>query len=47
MRKRILIILDTEEDNEQIKNCMKSYFLDALKDPENQLLEIVVEDVDK
>ena len=46
MKKKIKIIIETEEDNEKIQKCLKVYFLDALKKPEKQLIEIKVEDIE-
>ncbi len=42
--KKITIKIDTEEDNEKIKNCLKTYLLDGLKTKE-QIIEIIVEDI--
>ncbi len=47
MKKQIKIIIDTEEDNDKIGKCLEVYFLDALKNPEKQLIEIKVEDMEK
>ena len=44
MKKKIEIIIDTEENNEQIRKCLKVYFLNSLKNPDKQLIKIDVED---
>lgn len=45
MKKKIEIIIDTEEDNDKIMRCLKVYFLDSFKNPEKQLISINVEDI--
>lgn len=44
MRKQIKIIIETNEDNNKIKNCFKTFLLEGLKTKE-QIIEIVVEDI--
>ncbi len=44
MRKSIKIIIETEEENEKIKNCFKTFLIEALK-LEEQIIEIIVEDL--
>ena len=46
MKKKIEIIIDTEEDNDKIGKCLKMYFLDSFKNPEKQLISINVEDLE-
>ena len=45
MKKKIEIIIDTEEDNEQIGKCLRVYFLNSFKNPDKQLISIEVEDL--
>ena len=45
MKKKIEIIIDTEEDNEQIGKCLRVYFLNSFKNPDKQLIKIEVEDL--
>ncbi len=42
--KKIVIKIETKEDNEDIKNSFKTFLLDGLKTKE-QLIEIIVEDI--
>ena len=43
MKKQIKIIIETEEENNKIKDCFKTFLLEGLKSKE-QIIEIVVED---
>jgi len=43
MKKQIKIIIETEEDNDKIMNCFKTFLTEALK-LEEQIIEIKVED---
>jgi len=45
MKKKIEIIIDTEEDNEQIGKCLRVYFLNSFKNPDKQLIKLEVEDL--
>jgi len=45
VKKKIVIICDTEEDNEQIGKCLKVYFLNSFKNPDKQLIKLEVEDL--
>ncbi len=45
MKKKIEIIIDTEEDNKQIGKCLRVYFLNSFKNPDKQLISIEVEDI--
>jgi len=47
MKKKIKIIIDTEEDNEQIGKCLKVYFLDSFKNPDKQLISIEIKNMEK
>ena len=42
--KKITIKIDTEEENDKIKNCFKTFLLEGLKTKE-QIIEIIVEDI--
>jgi len=44
MKKQIKIIIETEEDNDKIKDCFKTFLTEALK-LEEQIIEIIVEDL--
>ncbi len=43
--KKIVIKIETKEDNEKIKNSFKTFLLEGLKTKE-QLIEIIVEDIE-
>ena len=47
MKKQITAIIDTEESNNKILACIKTYFLGALQHPSKQLIEIKVDDIEK
>ena len=47
MKKKIVIICDTEEDNEQIGKCLRVYFLNSFKNPDKQLIKLEVEDLEE
>ena len=42
--KKITIKIDTEEEDEKIKNCIKTFLLEGLNS-EEQIEEIIVEDI--
>ncbi len=44
--KKIVIKIETKEDNEKIKNSFKTFLLEGLKTKE-QIIEIIVEDIEK
>ena len=42
--KKITIKIETEEENDKIKNSIKTFLLEGLKTKE-QIIEIIVEDI--
>ncbi len=46
MKKKIEVIIDTEEDNDKILNILKMYFSDSFKNPKKQLINIKVENIE-